>query len=999
MKKFSAILVMVLTIFSCFIFSACGGKYSKLKMQFMINGEKVENAVLFIDETNCDEGASVDLQVKFSGIKKKHVGKIDVSSTNKNVEFSNVSYDKMTATFTVTALTSGEIPVKVLHLNSNKSILINLKVEKKSTDVEILNPNYIIQIPEEGVNSHTLKIKDCLALSLSNDLTYGECTDKVYAGLENETVPNGVEVKTTNVDGVDLISGFTVSSEAEAYEFTIYPITTMHSYDKTSFKDKEIKISLVKSEDLNVSLELKNNNQENDENSNVEKYNPLYLIANHTSSKYNTKTIEFNENLLEYYNFTVESSEHILAEKIANNSFTLYSGNKTDETEKVNATFIPKYVGDIETVTKTINVKSEVMPHSINVLKDGKETSADSFEIFDYYANGQGQVFKFVPKEDYSFSSMMGMRIVLNKADLSENNSTSTEVGTNKNLLEFRTSSKGILSFVVNGENVVSDVISKNETVYVKYVESESGNPNSTANITIQSVYTGEEDYLTGINLTSKDLTFEMKKGVAEVEGVYGVVTFMDNIPYHTRIKSLTFENENNEYVSQKLYLKNTDTNYLINLTKLLDQNDQEIDKHTFKVKVLGNGQNNLKLTYNGETKEEFDYLYTKSEKQPADKDNSPYLKTSNSMILDPTSADVGEYKIEIDAGNYLKYVVRVYVCEDIKNAIEIEEGKYDLILNEDVKKIETSWIAENGLDYALASGQTVTFTTKLNNSIISSQLVSGYGYEVSGLDSIDTYISLPNNVDNEDNQVTCSLNEGTCVDGDNKYITLTIKINYFDIDKMEIIKDEIKSAIIEKTIFIYEELKDENISINKTNVNLYSANKVSPYYSNLTTEELKVILNESVKNYGVNYSWYFEGAIIKYNESENRNEFTNTDEVVAIGTPSNEEKLPLAPKNMERATRIIYVTVSQYGVEYTRRVDVRINEPYYTSNLIVTSDLNVDSDANFYIDLKDQESYKIEVDYVDENGQSLEFKDFTGESLNNLEVIVTDQFNNIQIK
>ena len=81
MKKFTTFAFIILTLFSCVLFSACGDKYKNLKMSFYFtDGTKVNELVLIKDKNN-PEYASKRIGVKFSNIDEEDIGQVVVYSS------------------------------------------------------------------------------------------------------------------------------------------------------------------------------------------------------------------------------------------------------------------------------------------------------------------------------------------------------------------------------------------------------------------------------------------------------------------------------------------------------------------------------------------------------------------------------------------------------------------------------------------------------------------------------------------------------------------------------------------------------------------------------------------------------------------------------------------------------------------------------------------------------------------------------------------------------
>ena len=185
MKKIYSFALLLLTLFSSALFFACGNKYKDLDMSFYSqDGEAISSLNLTLDSNN-ENKANAKVCVKFSGIDEEDIGQIVAYSTpNELVTISNYNYDGASVWFNVSAnipsLENAKLMVR--HLDSNQLKSIDLKINQKSTNLQINNANYIISIPtiENVETRHIMQTSSVLSLHPAGS------TDKVYY-LPNQT--------------------------------------------------------------------------------------------------------------------------------------------------------------------------------------------------------------------------------------------------------------------------------------------------------------------------------------------------------------------------------------------------------------------------------------------------------------------------------------------------------------------------------------------------------------------------------------------------------------------------------------------------------------------------------------------------------------------------------------------------------------------------------------------------------------------------------------------
>ena len=173
MKKICNVALIILTLFGCVLFSACGDKYKSLEMWFTYpDGNPVEIVELVLDADDETKG-EMELQVVLSGIKAKDVGELKVTSYPV-VVVEDFQINDLVCSFKIKAHMVGVGKLNVTHLSSGKSVSVDLHVGQKTKSVSAKNINYIISIPDAGFNDHIISTENLVEFDSES------CTDDVY---------------------------------------------------------------------------------------------------------------------------------------------------------------------------------------------------------------------------------------------------------------------------------------------------------------------------------------------------------------------------------------------------------------------------------------------------------------------------------------------------------------------------------------------------------------------------------------------------------------------------------------------------------------------------------------------------------------------------------------------------------------------------------------------------------------------------------------------------
>ena len=250
MKKICSFILVIFSIMSCLIFSACGNMYSNLSMSFYSGaGEEISSLVLTLD----DEASSfsfTSVSVEFNGIDNDLVGDATLKSIPEGfvtIENVNLIGNKLSATITAERVNTGKLVVT--HLSSGKTKSIDLVVQHKSNSLNLVYDKFLMDIPNEETE---------IAFNPTEmvELIPSASTDKIYFTLRDgvATLPEGVEVVTKKVENPIVkngeqetyISAFKVSSEVQAgATVEVVPVTYMKGYDSVKYTSKPITITFI----------------------------------------------------------------------------------------------------------------------------------------------------------------------------------------------------------------------------------------------------------------------------------------------------------------------------------------------------------------------------------------------------------------------------------------------------------------------------------------------------------------------------------------------------------------------------------------------------------------------------------------------------------------------------------------------------------------------------------------------------------------------------------
>ncbi|MBQ8430701.1 MAG: hypothetical protein IJX26_01995, partial [Clostridia bacterium] len=481
MKRLSAIMVCLLSLFIGVVFSACDDGYKKLKMEFDSDKQFVQ--LILDDEYYNSLQEDVDrkvnhakiLTVEFSGIKAKDIGDLDIQVIPSDLATIEewILVDKELQ-FSIYAERSGSGDIVVTHLGSGKELTIPLSVEKKAITAYSKNNSLVVNIPDaveesgetkETINTITINPDNLMNFDPidATDIVNWEIVGNAIDGVElinDASAKEGVSIKDESVsDPIDKsedlkkpITQIKVSSNCFVGKFQIKPTLSRSGYEDIAL-DWVVNVNIVKVlNENNVKMLSNNAIGELEEDTD----NPEYKIISgditllRNASNYNIADIKlYNEKTdilsndsgyLNVYNIELEkSSDGCFEATLESNDNGLYisvvSFAYSDKMEWVKIHFTPKNaVGNIENFTIQLNLKMSEVASRIDAFVDniGVESSATAnefirtidVELLDYYAkyNNLGQKFNFNVNRTTTDDSLKEMNVKIDLPLISKNN-------------------------------------------------------------------------------------------------------------------------------------------------------------------------------------------------------------------------------------------------------------------------------------------------------------------------------------------------------------------------------------------------------------------------------------------------------------------------------------------------------------------------------------------------------------------------------------------------
>lgn len=997
----------------CMIFSACKPNYSKLEMSFFCDGKQVSEIEL-IKETDDNKKISI----RFSGIKEKDIGQVVVYATDNLASVTDYVYSGDILYVKVVANQASSKVGKLVatHIASNKSFSVDLKVQQKASDVRVLETDCFVAIPDSGENDTKLDL-----LKLYQPV-HG--TDAIYFGVvENEGVTNVSTIsETTEINGVAYVigaNGFKVNSKVtDGATLEIYPIAYLENYDGIYSDDWETKYANDKSKYVTIHF-VKKLSDENivlstdpahegtlNTYTDATKAETFYLLANNTrtitegtgadeytyslnglnitaGAKLSSEDYKWEDN----YNLEVEIVPNVSSPSdkdafeviITGNSISIVAITKTQNPVEIKICYVPKYVGELETISTSIKVKGEEHPSNVQVTMEGKvldvNANVHNEDIFSLY-NGTrtNAIFKFEPYSANGldvFSEFKTMRIVINANILNKSNliyspngteltdadkdKTDNDIGTARSTLNFLN-----LKFYYNDETKkctserftsekIFDNVSVFKQIYVSYSVNYTVVEQNAMSFEIQSVYNGTADYLKNAILT-RSVTMNLT-------GQIGIRS--SEIHFYTYVDSKTEEQSN---FNGTAYLdKNKESQTLLFRPEDLKNGTTIINSAKFNVEVkpkfTPTTGNLLKLSLwsitgassNDKDSLEFDYSATEYG------ESIKYIK-----LIYNANTEVGEYEITFtQTGSNYTTSVTVFVYKNLDASdFTPNLAKNELLF---VNKNDDGYIySDYETDYIIPEGSQIECEFKINEELIKSGIVLS-----------ETPLSISVTHSNGESAIsyaswslsgqTSNVNFNKSLVNESDYITVQVKANYKKYSLTGQDSDSEQLEIYSKTFFVYNRITsaDLKIAVQKglsagaekviaPSIDVFAYNQVGAYEKDNANLNFSLSMNgQSIENW-LYFQEFEESGLIKWEiVGEDSPTYTDTNKFTKTFTLNNTQQVK---------TIIVYATVQQFGVEISTFMTVYVKKPVITTSVSLSFDedvVNYDDKKEAYINLK----------------------------------------------
>lgn len=491
MKKVLSILMIAFTALSCLFLASCKSPFDKIKLEILSQDDSV---VLVLDGET--QSGLKNLQVKITNPTQNISSEIDVFSEPRELLAENlsISYAENIATVQLKANNSGSGQLIVaLKDNNQKRIQMELVVQSRIQAFSVKNEQLLLAIPQ------TSSVQYILSNSLLN-LTPADTTDIINWTLVGE-LPDGVTFEDNRLD---------ISSEvADNTTATFYPSVVETDYTPENINDdNEDKTIVVNFCKILQSQELALQSTTHGLGENNLLTQSLILLTNkgekQTGEYYNEADINLMKKTLvaigeddeedEYSyadidaNFSIRAvssdSNVIRVEKLDNNSFRIKAVQKTSATRNYYITFYVSRAGFedlLEPVSIVLPFVVTTMVDNFAMTVDGNAVSIENnvvdFELYDIYKNANGAVFKFETTPIDSLKNFLNYTIRLDSRFLHIENNVYTDNTfvtlaeiTNTNQYQLMIVYKGVyLKFYQDGSYLVSQPISNNETISIRY--------------------------------------------------------------------------------------------------------------------------------------------------------------------------------------------------------------------------------------------------------------------------------------------------------------------------------------------------------------------------------------------------------------------------------------------------------------------------------------------------------------------------------------------------
>ena len=1081
MKKTGRIICLILTFFVCAFFSACKIDYSGLKMSFCSNsGETIDTVRLLIDSSKVEEHLDQQtIAVQFDGIKQKQIGDVLVSVVPSNLAtISNKNLEGNKYFFDLQANEQGVGKITVQHLATGKKADIKISVDQKSTTVTRKVEEFVIAIPNEN---------ELLNFDV-NALINQDGTDQIgFKVLNDISLPAGVTALTTEFADEKVITGLNLTASIQHNSsVVIYPVSYMEDYDDIdSYEAQTIKITFVRA--LNENLFVLDTDDAHKIEGNLNLNLPFHLIAKDTSQapgqNYQFNNVAFDlkyensqgevvsftkiddqsntvglEYLQKYYDVKWEIPnqfknllEVFLNETEQTMQLVVEAKDYSSDIANIKIKLEPKIQGNLQTVEKIVKIKCDVKPTEYEISVQGRVQQNNGtknvydIDLYDYYRatdSVYGANFTFKPLVEYAYADFKNVKIIVNPAVLDvlrEVNGVSTGTNpvsgldesqaayaTNRYLLQFHIGGKP-MNFTIDEETgmaVSAAILYQEDLTRIQIKYTEIANNQNTEQLTcyVQNYYSGEYEYLSGIGLTTATLQFNRKDGVQSADIFAGVLTKgaeTDTVATIDDTKSIS-----------QVYLNRVGNAYnVFYLINIKGDKNKEISNANFNIKVVGGQNKPLKLLQNikgnlvlSNAATEINFNYDVIAGNP----NNAVI-----MVVD-NETDVGYYQIIVSYADETVYTFTCLVYEELQDeqvSINVEKNTNLIDNNLNAETEQSKLYPAYDADYIVRVDKTKTTDISIElPSQFTTDYIAGYSFEaklIKNGEALDVNVQEYFNIIVINNRAMITFIKGSVVENELSYVQLAMKVKKQSFSNI-LTKDGVtESGTKVITFFAYEEIKKEQISLNKTIVYGYWDQLLSAYYkeegNNLSGVDLKVNMSndvlwnyiqpqiQDVEKYKIGDQYVLVAETASYSATETY--YLNKTTEIAPGSENhnveyfkqNKDQLYVKSSNvvwytsnsdalqteLQTQTGIslkffgkggeieydVYAMIKQFNMpEIVLKCHIVITEPVVTDKVTIVSQTKQIAGENGkrVISLKAGESYTMEVEYYSNKFETL---------------------------
>jgi len=1009
MKKIYSFALIILTLFSCVLFSACGNKYADLRMKvYSESGEEITELNFVIDETK--ELESQKISIEFFGLDKKDIGTIKVYSAPYGlISDTEYRYEKKSCSVKITPEKPSAEGAKlvVFHKSSGKTKEIDLNIEQKSQNLQIVNSTYLVEIKDSGmVNNHIIDFSKLVQL-----IPMGS-TDDVYFKVDS-ALPEGITAKPSTKYGGGLYEGFSVTTDevdqskminGDLY-VDIYPVTCMSDYDNVEYVGKKIRVEfrkilkdneiLIRANNLAAGIQIKDDAPRIELISNDDSLNTFklswYLLPQGQDL---TADHKLNDEFYEIYEIQTQapnSSVSVFAD--ADNNINLIGNVYTDDFVKLRVTLNPIYEGQAVSINKDIYVKVHARSDEIEIRKNSNLIVKDSAtgelktNIFDYYEDGNvlGALFEFKPIAKSGIAvheDLNSMRLYVSPAILSEANDVNNQVAAHVGLgsalynLEIRKFNQP-LNFTLENDMMVSEEFDENTRIYIKYVIGNEEGDEKPLGLTVKTYYNAVDgiEYWSSYDPTEVDLSFIRLEGIKSM----GLEASTKSYPPAGTPGTTVPVGTPNPYIYLNRKEGLDDGEYivkLIDIVKVIGADNGEISQTELFVEVtsLTNGVANPLRIYDGLVTPDWPaIIVNQTQEKGVDSVTHSYNKGVNTSIslVFRTDTSIGQYEVAFYQEGIKKASVICVVYEPL-------DGLDGSMIN-----IETSKTAFENIDYTdvipakyiVAANQDLKLFVNLPDDVLNSDIVVGYEYKFiirnengeqynpdPQADGYEAYFSIARD-EMDIASAWMNFKKGTFISENilekYKYVDVSVSVltkQFVDIVTVNASENTVVTTPENTvTFYIYEEIKKADIILNHSPNVRYFEEYLGEYYKDKANVELEIVMRDDLWNYVTPIDG--NNNIIKWTIDD-----TSGLKNANIPNTKNWNFTFIETTGESEYKRVVKCYIQQFETTFELSCEFDVYTPIVTEKLVITSDVLVTDDdvQEYYINLKNGGEYQV---------------------------------------